>query len=663
MKRYALLALLAAGLVSLAQGGVIEKAQQQQEQTWSAWGGELGLHWNTDLLSDLGLSLEAPAEPLAMTDFRDHKWFALRESGGLHFSVIHDALQAVTGGSVQARGGYVLTLRDGSHIDLRNLTVRPRSAGGRDLDLVGSDGNVWFYSDHVMFALANAGQELEILSADIRITPELAARLGAPEAANWSVAGLAMNTEVTIRGAGEPRDACDQSSPTYPWPGHAVPDVPGQTYQADLFMLAFDAQFERCQGCDGSGGSDGSIVFAPDSSLKNNVNNGTRVPTIPGDPLGTSTALYTGNIAWNRKFSGSPPNYNEPYKNDQHPFLIWNIYRINADGTIEQIGRSGVKHAFLTVNQGCQGTCYDGNSLGRSCQDTYGTFNNDNSSDLGPRSEIVPATGIWGRCGSIWDLDCTGSEHNNGNGPYDNRLITHESQIDPAANAGASYLFESWYLARQDINILNSMATLSVSPQYNSGSNSWSLSNQSNYKLGPAIDRWVDPRSHSANALSVELAKDEGHTKVAVKAVDLGGGNWRYDYAVMNLDYARAITQAPDNGPDPRVLSNAGFDSFTVPVPAGATVSATSFHNGVAGDSGAWQAAVGPNSVSWSAGDQPTLDWGTMYTFSMTVNATPRVNHPTVTSLGNGVVQLHVANSGTPASYGVRSIVPFSTSN
>ena len=29
------------------------------------------------------------------------------------------------------------------------------------------------------------------------------------------------------------------------------------------------------------------------------------------------------------------------------------MYRFNADGSIEQIGRSGVKQAFLTVNVGC----------------------------------------------------------------------------------------------------------------------------------------------------------------------------------------------------------------------------------------------------------------------------------------------------------------------
>ena len=658
----ALVFALAVALAPLASAGVIDKAQQAAaRQSWSAWGGDIGFRWNQDLIADIGISLDKTGMPLARHDFRGHEWFAVRQSGGLQFSVLNDALQAITGGSVQSQGGYRMHLRDGSTIDLGNLTLRPRASDARALDLVSGDGKVWLYSDHVMFKLKDQGRTLEVETADIRVTPELADRLGAPEAANWSIGTIAMDTQVYIQGSGSPQDACNQASSTYPWPGNAVPGVGGATYQADLFMMSFDAQFMRCQGCDGPGGNDGSMVFAPDSSLINNVNDGTAAPTVPGDPLGTSTALYAGNIAWNEMFSGDPPTYNYPYKNDQHPFLIWNMYRINADGSIEQIGRSGVKHAFLTVNYDCQGTCYDYNSNGRGCQDTYATGNNDSSSDLGPRSEIVPASGLWGRCGSIWDPDCSGQYHSNGNNSYSQRLQTHESQVDPAVNAGATYKFESWYVARDDINIYNSMATLSVIPHYNSGSHSWSLNSQSGYRLGPAIDRWVDPASPPANAMNTELASSEGHVKVAVKATDNGNGTWTYNYAVMNLDYARAVVQsAPaSGGPDPRVVSNKGFDSFSIPLPAGATVAATQFRNGTLDSASQWGVNVGSDSVTWSthartgvpvpvAPKRPTLDWGTLYSFSITVNKAP----------GSGSSSLHVATSGTPSAYSVATLVP-----
>jgi hypothetical protein len=274
---------------------------------------------------------------------------------------------------------------------------------------------------------------------------------------------------------------------------------------------------------------------------------------------------------------------------------------------------------------------------------------------MGPRSEIVPATGVWGRCGSIFDPNCTGSEQSNGNDSWTQRLKTRESQIDPAANAGATYLFESWYIAREDINIYNSMATVTGTPHYSS--NQWSFNSQANYKLGPAIDRWVSPTSPPANAKNTELAATEGHAKVAVKATDLGNGSWRYDYAVENLDFARAVVQAPQNGPDPHVVSNRGFNSFSVPIPAGATVTATAFRDGDVDSTNNWTTTSNGGRVLWTAvgrtatantPSKPTLDWGTLYSFSVTVNRAP----------ANGDSSLHVAQSGTPAAYSVATLVP-----
>ena len=93
--------------------------------------------------------------------------------------------------------------------------------------------------------------------------------------------------------------------------------------------------------------------------------------------------------------------------------------------------------------------------------------------------------------------------------------------------------------------------------------------------------------------MNTELAVTEGHAKVAVKVTDLGNGTWRYDYAVMNFDFARAVTQAPGagGGPDPRVISNKGFDSFTIP--AGGTIGATTFSNGTLDSTGLWTESIG----------------------------------------------------------------------
>jgi len=52
---------LACGLsvASLAQAGVIDKAQKADaQQSWSAWGGDIGVRWNRGLLKNIGVTVE-----------------------------------------------------------------------------------------------------------------------------------------------------------------------------------------------------------------------------------------------------------------------------------------------------------------------------------------------------------------------------------------------------------------------------------------------------------------------------------------------------------------------------------------------------------------------------------------------------------------------------
>jgi hypothetical protein len=224
-------------------------------------------------------------------------------------------------------------------------------------------------------------------------------------------------------------------------------------------------------------------------------------------------------------------------------------------------------------------------------------------------------------------------------------------------------LFESWYLAREDINIYNSMGTVDTT-QHWSGS-IWGIS-ASNYKLGSAIDRWVDPANPGANAMNTELATSEGHAKVAVKVTDLGGGKWRYNYAVMNFDFARAETQGAE--PNLRVVSNKGFDAFKVSVPSGVKILSPAADVGDQNPNLNWTVDVRGGFVNWSTdtsvagiGDGshtfpaqlPTLDWGTLYSFSFISNAAPVA----------GTATLHVALAGSPATYGVATLVPAGSSH
>ncbi len=620
-------------------------------QDWSAWGGAVGIRWNHALLKDYGMTVGRPDARIQSPDHRPHDWFELRQGGGLTFRVANGALRHFTGGQLQSRGGYQLMLDGQGSIDLRNFTLRVRAKDPMILDVVGADGKVWFYIDHLMFELVRQQTQVAIKAADVRIAPALAERIGHPEIADYAVADFAVESDVFVQGVGA---APDRACAPYPWPGVDVPGVPGQKYQADLFMLSITPQYMRCAGCDATS-TNGKVMFAPSSQLKNNVNDGSIQQTV-ADPLGKSSALYTANVVWNTMFSGNTA----PYNNDQHPFLIWNVYRIDAQGRLSQIGRSGVKHAWLTTNGGCLDACYNSHSLGRGCSDTYSTDNNDTSYDMGPRSEIVPAKGLWGRCGSLWDPSCSGDgDHfTNGASQWDNRLLISESQMG-ARFPGATYLFESWYIARDDINIYNSMATVNINPR-KTGS-AWTVSGASGYKLGSAIDRWIGGVLGDANARITELAVAEGHAKVAVKVSDAGHGRWRYDYAVMNFDFAREVTTGAEPG-HLRVLSNRGFDSFSVPLPAGVRVLGPAADLGDANPNVRWRVSTQGNRVTWSnqagsgigdgssppSGPLPTLDWGVLYSFSFTTSAPP----------ADGSVSLHVAQAGTPASYEVATLVP-----
>ncbi|HEU4664628.1 MAG TPA: hypothetical protein VFS55_11400 [Dokdonella sp.] len=643
--------------ISAAHAGLADRTARVDPatvQAWSAWGGTMGVRWNYDLMANLGIRVETRTGQLRQTDYRGHEWFSLRQAGGLEFLVRNDSLQRFRDGSLRMSGGYVLALADGSRIDLRDATLRVNASNPNVLDLVSSDGKVWFFTDRIMFELADGNRTLAVRAADLRISSDLARRLGAPQSDGWELGDFAMNTEVNIVGS---NPGPERSCSVYPWPNVDVPSVPGAKYQADLFMQNFSISPVGCQSCTGPTGT-GIAAFAPSSTLRNNVNDGTAQATVAGDPLGTSSALYTADIAWYTKFSGN----NAPYNNDQHPYLIWNLYRIDANGGISQIGRSGVKHAFLTINSGCISQCGGSHALGLGCGDTYGTGNNDSPGDMGPRSEIIPATGQWGRCGSIFDPDCNGSQNSSGNTDWTQRMKVPEKKLAHAGGDGVTFLFESWYVARDDINIYNSMASMSVNPQF-SGSQ-WSLTGASSYRLGGAIDRWVDPSNPGPNARTSELKVPEGHAKLAAKVTDLGNGRWRYDYAIMNFDFARAETQGAE--PNLRVVSNKGFDAFSVPIQGGSRLQATSSNLGDAGQGQQWRASIANGRLTWSndagapvfggpstppVASLPTLDWGTLYSFSFISTSAPV----------EGAATLHVAQAGSPSSYDLVTLVPGGT--
>jgi hypothetical protein len=607
MRRWVGLAVAVALLgASSLRAGVIDRQQRppaNESRTWLAWGGETTFHFNPDELVRLGLRIESAAGASRRIDGAPGKRYGVvafpaQDASPLEIRHEGRAIEGIGGGALRHAGGLVLADSRGA-IDLRGFSLRA-SAGTRvGLDVVGSDGTVWFTADHAHYGFDDAASStFSMRHMNLRLAPALAARLGRPELAGAPVGGLEFHAHAfgeTRRDEMPAGGVCNA-----PWPDPPATHADVELVDGDFSGFSDDVYVKRCAGCSTSS-TNGTLVVNQDSSLRN-----------AGDTA----------VAWYGKFEGVNP----PYGNDQHPFLVWNLYRLDADGGVRQIGVSGVKHAFYTINYNCP--CSGGNVLYPTCEDVYSSYNNDSSTDIGPRSEIIPHTGQWGRCGSVYDADCNGVQDQDGGAQdlYEFRMNVVESDLQPPLSTGAHYFQEYWYVARDDDSIYNSMGWREVAFQ-KSGAN-WSVSlvgGASDFTEGPYVDTWVDPSASDANHANTELSTALGRARVAVVVTSLGSGQWRYRYVAMNLDYAHAeIDPAHPTEPNLMVDSAHGFKSFRVPVASGVSASAFAFGDADTSAANDWTASASGGYVTWTApANQNPLDWGKLYTFELVANVPP----------------------------------------
>lgn len=629
-----------------AQAATPDQMPDQQRNTiapadvWSFNGGEATLRFNTSFLDIYGVSVTAPGETLR---FREHDAVSsamlVRSQDGIQFAASEGSLTQFVGGLIHVNGQFSIGLPDGSRIDYDGFQVRVSPVNPLHLDVVGNDGQVWFYVNHLMWELIDDGTRFHLRAADLRATQAFAGRVGVPEIAGAFIGELKFISEMRTRGPGEMGLLAGRGGPNFH--GDSFPG--GGTYEADVLMQNYSMSFSRCRqssgsgNCDGNGPDDGEVVFTPSSTLRNTNN------------------PNTADVPWYEKFTGHTNPYGYPYPNaDQHPYLIWNLYRI-VDDQLEQIAASGVKHAWLTTNGGCSAP-FGGHILSPNCTDTYGTGNNDAPDDLGPRSELDPAGGWFGRCGSIFDTNCDGSSNSVSTNGYRDRLIVRESQL---AVPGATYYSDSWYIVQDDINIYNTMMHKTIAPA--SGGSSWTPGQQGPNILGAVIDTWVDPDSNPTR--NVEIDSNEGHTRIAVKVKTLAscptgsglsGTCYRYDYAVNNFDFARIVRGDPPNDQPPnlRIVSNKGFNSFRVPVPSANVYLESTHFADIDVDAGNnWETDVSSDAVTWTAPEGNELNWGLLFRFSFVSNIAPQES-------GVGNVRLGVAGPGIPADLQAEMMVP-----
>ncbi len=579
--------------------------------------------WNESLLEQLGLRVR---ETSTKSDASPTTLGLKADLAGLEFSLLSRNFEAFQSSDAYSNTHWQLELL-GQQLAVKGLALKTIVGADRGLRLVDETGFVWFQIDTAMVFFDQKTNELRLRDADLELTAAAAKRLRAPALAGVALANFSLQAPVEEKLASY-RQPANCAIPKW----HGLPIDPmqpnGPVFQTDTFLeLTKGLQMARCAGCDGPSGADGVVQFVADALVRN------------GD------TPITADVPWHTRFSGSFP----PYQNDQHPILVWNLYREQiATGALEQIGRSGAKHAFATINDGCGiYDCNDDQILFRRCGDEYPASTNDVGALLGPRSEVVANQVVWARCGSVNDSDCNGVNDNPIVPDSSYRSLTLESQI---SEPGYRYFYESWYLIRDDINPYNNMGHRDFQPAWISSISLWATTgaNPGPHTQGPMIDRWVSPTAPAANSLSSELVTSNGRIKLATRVTAIGANSWRYQYVLMNVDYVRAQT-VEENGPaNIRMLSRSAIRGLVLPVTSG-SVSATAFRDGTA-DLADWPAQITASSVRFNAPNAvDELTWGTLNYFEVISSQAP----------SSGTAKIVVLDgAGQPAELSISSLVP-----
>ncbi len=584
------LALALLGSVPAMAGSLVERsAVSNPTEIWSAWGGQAQFKFAPLVLRDLKLEISTPDQVIkgALSYTAAPVQMPIANLGSLAFHAPFGHFEGFVDGQLTINQPMSMRLHGGREVSWQTMIVSARETGDfPGLQIHDGNGNLLFTTANIHVYIDQIANQLTMERMDVSIAGELARRLGQPAFAGHYIGEMVLGAQLNVPDGAltEVRGGTCADRPKWPTEGF-VADV-GLT---NMNTIQDVGSLSTAQG-------DFELV-APSSSLQN------------------LQGLDGADVTWFQKFTGMFP----PYNTDQHPYLIWNMYRVDSSGRMEQIGRSGIKHAFLTINVGCTINCGDGGIPGAGghilwpgCRDTYGVGNNDSPGDIGPRDEVNPLTGVFVSTGSFFDQNGDGQQDNSSSALGENRMqVLREDLQTP----GAQYFFESWYVIRDDSNIFNSMGFNQVTPDNTSGNN-WSY-NQGPFTVGAVIDEWVapatDPATGSQNVAF--FSPSVGHFKLAVRTTDLGGGLFQYDYMLMNFDV------------------NAGIAALTFDGVGSVEPGSVIFHDVDQDTGNDWSVSTGPLRFTAAPGAQ--MPWGNGYTFSF-IAGPPVAGEVTVSIGDNG---------------------------
>jgi hypothetical protein len=318
----------------------------------------------------------------------------------------------------------------------------------------------------------------------------------------------------------------------------------------------------------------------------------------------------------------------------EHPVIGQNMFRLK-DGRFEQVGQAWLKHGFTALAGNVCGTCTpppNGSHLGVNCSDPYSKTLNGDQTRLGPKENVDPNTGVF--------LFPDPRETTTGDAIF-KRLQVHNTDLDPALNAGALYWVEGQYVTHDDATAHHQPNNASYRPVTVTviAADVFSLAlTGTTVRENAAIQAW---KATDPSVTETIVGASTGQFIVSAKATSLGGGQYHYEYAVQNLNNERAA------------------QAFTVPIPPGTVVANVGFHDvdyhsGEVFDGTDWTATVTASSVSWSTTtysvnpNANALRWGTLYNFRFDANQAP----------GTASVVIDLFKPGSPTSASVSTVTP-----
>ena len=612
--------------------------EASEAQLASAGGGDIVFSFYPSNIHSAGLLLEGTH----VADF---------QTDAVTLTISSDSSLSVetSEGFFAALGEGALSLDAGLNLIAGEVQLRSEDAsliakkGSRDtLWLTDAGGKHWFYLDYGHFEQQR--QTLHGRYMDVRIAADLADMMGQPALQGYLIGAASLETHFRTPVVLSTGQYPDQPMPDLPLGitsscpvvAPVWPTVEG--FDADIAMLKMDEVSEVAR-------------------LNSRV---AIVPTAYFENIGSADVPWFAQFADTRQVDACCADQGDgacaPYGNDQGGLLVYHLYRF-MEGRLEQLGQSQVKHAFNSINTdtdagsvACRAKNRSGRVVPSGCEDLYQAYSNANQAYLGPRDEIIAHSVIWQRDGSIWDK--TGpaavpdghcdylpqTQLYGGQVPcmapvtdvLDRRLSVPESEL---LIPGARYFMEAWYLVRDDINVFNSFGRKEINPELNGV---WTFAAVSAFGQGPVIDDYLSLQQSYAEQNSKPVAAGnvdivdtgEGHLQLVTSVIKIAAGQWSYDFALMNIDFDRAI------------------DGFDIPIPPGMNVLETAYFDGDADSGNDWSVSFAEGMVKFQAQDEGILKWGSLISFRFVADRAP----------AEATAKLEVGLAGTPQTLTIKTL-------